>query len=776
MTGTGRTLGDRPIWPLAGATAMAALLIVAAAAHTASAADEAQPHQAQPHQAQPAQDRPPLRIGIIGLDTSHAPAFTKALNLPADPGHVLPNDPGHVAGGRVVAAYPRGSRDIESSTSRVPKFTAEVRDLGVEIVDDIPALLERVDAVLLETNDGRPHLEQVIPVLKAGKPVFIDKPVAGSLADAIAIYRLADRMKVPVFSSSALRFAAATTAVRNGSIGEVVGCDTFSPCVVEPTHPDLFWYGIHGCESLFTVMGRGCESVVRVHTPDFDQVTGVWADGRIGTFRGTRRGKATFGGTAFGTKGTAAVGMMDGYRPELVAIMDFLQTGRPPVEPAETLEIYAFMEAADESRRRGGAAVPLREVMDRAEAAAEATIKTLEAAGTLGSTVPIDTAPREAAPREPVPREPVPLPATLAGHAAPPPDLADARGGLRSPLLFADGSHATTASEWQRRRREILAEWTGLLGEWPPLVTAPEVEVLATERHDSFTRQTVRFEWIPGTKTTGYLLVPHDDRATDMAAGGRRPAVVTVFYEPETAVAAGPGPLNFARQLVDRGFVALSIGTKEASKAGTFSLYWPGIDDAAVQPLSMLAHAAANAWHVLAARPEVDATRIGIVGHSFGGKWAMFASCLFERFACAAWSDPGIVFDASGNAAFEGMINYWEPWYLGYHPRPWRKRGPITAENPARGLYPRLLAAGRDLHELHALMPPRPFLVSGGSADPPSRWAALNHSRDVCRLLGHDDRVLMTNRPGHNPTPESNAAIRDFFAHFLAPPPAAANR
>lgn len=705
-----------------------------------------------------AEQEPPstLRIGIIGLDTSHAPIFTRALNMP--------DDPGHVPGGKVVAAHPWGSRDIESSTSRAPKFIAEVKELGVELVDDIPALLTRVDAVLLETNDGRLHLEQVIPVLKAGKPVFLDKPVAGSLADAIVIYRLAERMKVPVFSSSALRFMPTTTAVRDGSIGDVVGCDAVSPCAIEPTHPDLFWYGIHGCETLFAVMGCGCESVTRVHTPDTDLVVGVWDDDRIGTFRGIRRGKPTFGGTAFGTKGSAAVGTMEGYRPELVAIIDFFRTGRPPVDPAETLEIYAFMEAADESRKNGGAAVPLRDIRARAEAAAEATIKALEAAGTVGRAAP------------PAAR----LPESLVGHDAPPAELTDARGGLRSPLLFADGSLASTADAWRRRRAEIHAAWTEMLGEWPPLVTDPAVDVVHRMQHDSFTQETIRFEWLPGATTTGYLLIPAGRAPVAQGSmpaggpprrtpGGRLPAVLIVAHDPDATVATVPRPLDQARQFVDRGFVTLLIGTAEASKAGTFSLFWPSIDDAAVQPLSMLAYAAANAWHVLAARPEVDAARIGILGHSFGGKWAMFAACLCDRFACAAWSDPGIVFDRSGGDEAGGMINYWEPWYLGWHARPWRQRGPLTPDNPARGLYPRLLAAGHDLHELHALMAPRPLLVSGGSADPPARWAVLNHARDVCRLLGHNDRVLMTNRPHHDPTPESNAAICDFFTHFLGP-------
>ncbi len=221
---------------------------------------------------------------------------------------------------------------------------------------------------------------------------------------------------------------------------------------------------------------------------------------------------------------------------------------------------------------------------------------------------------------------------------------------------------------------------------------------------------------------------------------------------------------DFAIQLAKRGFVTLSIGTTEATKAKTYSLFHPSIDDATIQPLSMLAYAAANAWHVLAERPEVDPDRIGIVGHSFGGKWAMFASCLFDKFACAAWSDPGIVFDESRES-----VNYWEPWYLGYHPKPWRKRGLITADNPARGVYPQLVAAEHDLHELHALMAPRPFLVSGGSEDPPKRWEALHHSIEVNRVLGYENRVAMSNRPKHSPNQESNEIVYHFFERFLKP-------
>lgn len=327
-------------------------------------------------------------------------------------------------------------------------------------------------------------------------------------------------------------------------------------------------------------------------------------------------------------------------------------------------------------------------------------------------------------------------------------------GDYKSPLRFADGTDVTTPADWERRRKEISDQWQSSLGSWPPLITSPEVETLESKRRENFLQHRIRFAWTPNEKTTGYLLIPDGK--------GPRPAVICVFYEPETAIGLGSPNRDFALQLARRGFVTLSLGTTEASQAGTYALYYPSLDDAQVEPLSMLGCAAANAWHVLAARPEVDAERIGIVGHSFGGKWAMFAACLFDKFACAAWSDPGIVFDEA-----RPSVNYWEPWYLGYHPKPWRKRGVITAQNPARGLYPKLTAARRDLHELHALMAPRPFLVSGGSEDPPQRWEALNHTVAVNRILGFQDRVAMTNRPDHSPNDDSNEMIYAFFEHVI---------
>ncbi len=340
----------------------------------------------------------------------------------------------------------------------------------------------------------------------------------------------------------------------------------------------------------------------------------------------------------------------------------------------------------------------------------------------------------------------------------PPAEYAGKYGEFRSPLKFDNGDLVKTPEEWGKRRKEILKNWHARMGEWPPLITGQHLEYIESVHRENFTQHHVRFKWTPNEKTDGFLLIPDGK--------GPKPAVITVFYDPETAVGlkAKHPHRDFALQLTRQGFVTLSIGTREASERQEFSLYYPSLDNAQVQPLSMLACAAANAWNVLAAVDGVDSTRIGIMGHSFGGKWAMFASCLYDKFACAIWSDPGIIFKED-----RPSINYWEPWYLGYHPKPWRGRGLMTEENPGRGLYPKLRAEGYDLTDLHALMAPRPFLVSGGAEDPPERWIALNHSIQVNKLLGYENRVAMTNRPKHSPDPEAIDQMIQFFVQFLRP-------
>ncbi|MEQ9439237.1 MAG: prolyl oligopeptidase family serine peptidase [Cyclobacteriaceae bacterium] len=335
-----------------------------------------------------------------------------------------------------------------------------------------------------------------------------------------------------------------------------------------------------------------------------------------------------------------------------------------------------------------------------------------------------------------------------------PPAYKNDYGAYRSPLKFYDGSTVKTPQDWQKRRKEIRDRWHQLMGEWPPLLKNQVLVMMDTTHRENFTQHRIKFNWMPQEETHGYLLIPD--------GVGQKPAVITVYYEPETAIGRGKPLRDFAYQLAKRGFVTLSIGTTQATEAKTYALYYPSLENAQVEPLSMLAYAAANAWQVLSKVPQVDSTRIGIMGHSFGGKWAMFASCLFDKFACAVWSDPGIVFEAS-----KPDVNYWEPWYLGYHSPPWRERGVPTAQNPAKGLYPRLLTEGYDLHELHALMAPRPFLVSGGAEDTPARWVPLNHAIAVNRLLGFENRVAMTNRSGHSPTTESNEQAYLFLEYFL---------
>jgi predicted dehydrogenase len=298
------------------------------------------------------------RIGIIGLDTSHSTAFTKALNDPA----AGPEFSGY----KVVAAYPKGSLDIKSSTDRIPAYTEEVKKSGVEIVDSIEELLKRVDFVLLETNDGRRHLEQALIVIKAGKPLFVDKPVAASLIDAITIFEAARKYSVPLFSSSSLRYISGAKEIAEGSLGKVLGADTYSPATIEKTHPDLFWYGVHGVETLFTLMGIGCQRVSRTFTENTDVVVGVWKDNRIGTFRGTRSGRGGYGGTVFGEKGIITLGEYQGYNPLLIKIIEFFNTGTAPVTAEETIEIFTFMEAAEVSKQRGGITVEMGEVLKKA--------------------------------------------------------------------------------------------------------------------------------------------------------------------------------------------------------------------------------------------------------------------------------------------------------------------------------------------------------------------------------------------------------------------------
>jgi len=288
------------------------------------------------------------------------------------------------------------------------------------------------------------------------------------------------------------------------------------------------------------------------------------------------------------------------------------------------------------------------------------------------------------------------------------------------------------------------------MGPWPLVLEHPKLETLSVTNRGDIVQRRVRLEIAPGQTGEGWLLSPEGK--------GPFPAVLVVYYEPETSVGLGKEPLrDFGLQLARRGFVTLNIGTPGGNA------WKPEIGGALCQPLSFHAYVAANCWQALANLRGVDRSRIGIVGHSYGGKWALFAAALWEKFACVAVSDPGIVFDET-----RPNVNYWEPWYLGYDPQMKRpKAGLPSAENPRTGAYKTMIETGRDLHELHALIAPRPFLVSGGAEDPPSRWVALNHAVAVNRLLGRTNRVAMTSRKDHAPNEESNAQLYAFFQHFL---------
>ncbi len=347
---------------------------------------------------------------------------------------------------------------------------------------------------------------------------------------------------------------------------------------------------------------------------------------------------------------------------------------------------------------------------------------------------------------------PPPLQEKISPLFKPPPTYAEDFGNYRYPLIFNDGAAVKTPTDWSRRRREIIATWQGFMGSWPVLIKKPRIEYLSEKRRENFAQHQVSVEIAPDRQTVdGYILIPD--------GSGPFPAVLVVYYDAETGAGLGKEHRDFALQLARRGFVTLSIGTPEFC---SLKAPYKPLCETEFQPLSALAYVAANCHTALAGLERVDPERIGVMGHSYGGKWAMFASCLYEEFACSAWSDPGIVFDEA-----RANVNYWEPWYLGYESRRQRPRGIPSESRPRTGAYENLVREGHDLHELHALMAPRPFFVSGGSEDTAERWKALNHTRAVNNLLGYEDRVGMANREGHAPTAESNEQIYAFFEHFL---------
>ena len=303
------------------------------------------------------------KVGIIGLDTSHSLAFTKIMNVTKDP---------RVAGFRVTAAHQWGSRDIVSATNRYPKYIVQMKEMGVEIVPTVEDLLAKVDVVCLETNDGREHFWQAEKVFAAGKPVFIDKPIAHNLRDAIRIYEAGRKYGAKYFSASALRYSKVAKAAHAGEYGRILTAALTSPSPVEEqgTHGFYSWYGIHGFEPLVAIMGTGVKTVSCFRNDDGDVVNAVWADGRMGQLHLLRKNWNYTGYVQPEKKPqgwTAPSVLFDGYpgyEPLLEQIVTFFKTGVPPVPPEECLEVMAFMEAAEMSAKRGGIPVTLAEAMD----------------------------------------------------------------------------------------------------------------------------------------------------------------------------------------------------------------------------------------------------------------------------------------------------------------------------------------------------------------------------------------------------------------------------
>ncbi len=294
-----------------------------------------------------------IRVGIVDFDTSHVVQFTRRMN------HVDIDEDQWVEGARVVAGCPCESRH---SPERVPEYTRQLQEYGIEIVDSPEALLGRIDGVCIEANDGTVHLERARPFLEAGIPCYIDKPFEISLDNAKEIIRLARANGVPVFSSSSLRFCPEVQGVVNDpAVGAILGANAYSPAAEHAVNPGLFNYGIHGVEILYTLLGGGCERLACAYTDAAEVVTGLWQDGRLGVMRGTRAGSHAYGFCAWGEKAVRQSGISTKYiyRELCERIVDMFASGEPPIDPLVTLEIVAFINAAIESRRRGGEWVEL---------------------------------------------------------------------------------------------------------------------------------------------------------------------------------------------------------------------------------------------------------------------------------------------------------------------------------------------------------------------------------------------------------------------------------
>ena len=295
-----------------------------------------------------------LKIGMVGLDTSHCGAFTE----------ILHNESlaYYIPGAKIAGAFPGGSNLTAFSSGRVESITAQMRDeRGIKIYDSIEEMAEGMDAFFLESVDGRQHLEQFEILAEYGKPVFIDKPFACSFCDAKEIADLAKKKNVPIMTASAIRYAAGIENLHNDS-DEIRSCEAFGPMVLPDDYPEYFWYGIHSAELLYSFMGQGCKSIQAVHQENTDLLIGEWQDGRIGILRGLRYEGVGFGCTLHTDKGVKtelALSDPPYYAQMMKYIIPFFQSGKSPIDIEESLEVIAFLDAATQSREKGGEKVSL---------------------------------------------------------------------------------------------------------------------------------------------------------------------------------------------------------------------------------------------------------------------------------------------------------------------------------------------------------------------------------------------------------------------------------
>lgn len=312
----------------------------------------------------------PVRVGVLGLDNYQAVAYSQLFNSP--------QATGDLAGLKVVAAWPgESSPDMEESVKGLPRWKEQIQKFGVEIVPTVEELFQRCDVVMMMSLDGRKHLAEAKLVLQAGKPLYIGRPMAITRTDVAEIFRLAEETKTPCWSSSQHRFSPGFSGMRNHpEVGRVVGCDVYGGCAIDPQHPELVWSALHSIETLYTIMGPGCVSLTCTPTPTAETITGIWSDGRVGTYRGIKQGAVKYSATVFGDKGVSVAGVYGhgvpekgivptkdkymGYEGIAIEMGKFFKGGAAPVSAAETLEIYSFLDAAEASRKQGGAVVKLK--------------------------------------------------------------------------------------------------------------------------------------------------------------------------------------------------------------------------------------------------------------------------------------------------------------------------------------------------------------------------------------------------------------------------------